>query len=404
MPQRKVPIPVPLVPVLIAGLLAPAIPISSQTWGQPEENGVAARPRIRELGVSPGILPTGPLNAITDVEGVTVGHESIVEGDHVRTGVTAILPHDGNLFRNKVAGAVYVGNGFGKAAGFLQVRELGTIETPIILTNTLSVGRCVESLVRWTLEQDGNKGVTSVNALVGETNDGYLNDIGGMHVGFEHVRGAIEAARGGPVPEGCVGAGVGTRALGFKAGIGTASRRLPESLGGYTVGVLVQANFGGALTIDGVRVGERMGRHAFRTHLAREQDGPEDDAGQDDNDEQGSCMIVIATNAPLDARNLERLAARSMLGLGRAGGYMSNGSGDFAIAFSTAQPIQQGERVHDRRVLDNAGMSPLFLACVEATEEAVYNSIVKATTMHGREGRVIEAIDIDELRALLRDR
>jgi len=393
-----------IIPAAMAATVAMAIahPIKLQTLAQelPMSDG---RPRARDLGLSPGVLPPGPQNAITDVEGVRVGHYTIIRDDDIRTGVTAILPHTGNLFRDKIIGAVHVGNGFGKAAGFLQVRELGTIETPIVLTNTLSVGTCVEAVVRWTLEQPGNETVTSVNALVGETNDGYLNDIRGMHVHEEHVRAAISraqaatdtAAQSRRPDEGCVGAGVGVRALGFKAGIGTSSRRLPESLGGYSVGVLVQANFGGVLTMDGAPIGEEMKNHAFIRHLSR-QDGQLE---SDDTVEHGSCMIVIATDAPLDARNLERLGSRSMLGLARAGGYMSNGSGDFAIAFSTAQTVGD-EAVHNLRVLDNARTSPIFLACVEATEEAVYNAILRATTTSGRDNRKVEAIDIDRLRAL----
>lgn len=352
------------------------------------------RPRIRDLGVRPGILAPGPANAITDVDGVRVGHQTLIRGDAVRTGVTAILPHGGDLFRLKVPAAVYVGNGFGKAAGFLQVQELGTIETPIVLTNTLSVGRAIESVVAWTLKRPGNEEVRSVNAVVGETNDGYLNDIRGFHVTQEDVWAAIDGARSGPVLEGSVGAGTGTRAFGWKGGIGTSSRRLPESLGGYTVGVLVQTNFGGVLTIDGARVGEALGRFSFSGAL-------EQDLEQDSGD--GSCMIVIATDAPTRSRNLERMAARAVLGLGRTGGFMSNGSGDFVIAFSTRRsPFEeQAGPVHRVEALDNDAMSPLFLATVEAVEEAIYNSLTRATTVHGRDGHMAEAIPIDRLRKIL---
>src|SRR5215470_5721844 len=291
--------------------------------------GVAAtaeeRPRIRDLGVKPGVLPPGPQNAITDVGEVRVGHRTIIEGDSIRTGVTAVVPHSGNLFQQKVPAAVYVGNGFGKAAGFLQVQELGNLETPIILTNTLAVGTAVEALVAWTLSRPGNEAVRSVNAVVGETNDGWaLNDIRRLRVTREDVVAAIDAAKAGRVEEGSVGAGTGTVALGWKGGIGTSSRRLPPALGGWTLGALVQTNYGGLLTIDGVRVGERLGRYEFREELAGA-------PGSGD----GSCMIVIATDAPLSSRNLERVARRAMLGLARTGSFVGNGSGDFVIAFST---------------------------------------------------------------------
>ncbi|HEX9736337.1 MAG TPA: P1 family peptidase [Thermoanaerobaculia bacterium] len=342
-----------------------------------------ARPRLRDLGVRPGIFEPGPLNAVTDVEGVRVGHRTIVRGEAVRTGVTAILAHGGDLFRDKVPGAVYVGNGFGKAAGFLQVAELGTIETPIVLTNTLSVGRAVEAVVAWTLARPGNEEVGSVNAVVGETNDGWLSDIRGFHVTREDVWAAIDGAGGGPVEEGSVGAGTGTRAFGWKGGIGTASRRLPATLGGYTVGALVQSNFGGVLTIDGVRVGEALGRFSFSDDL------------------DGSCMVVLATDAPVLSRNLGRMARRAVLGLARTGSFMANGSGDFVIAFSTRNRAGEGPLVQVE-VLDNEAMSPLFLATVEAVEEAVYNSLTRASTVSGRDGHVAEAIPIERLRELLR--
>jgi D-aminopeptidase len=348
-----------------------------------------ARPRIRDLGVEPGILPPGPLNAITDVNGVRVGHRTLIRGESVRTGVTAILPHGGNLFQRKAPAAVYVGNGFGKAAGFLQIQELGNLETPIVLTNTLSVGTAVEAVVAWTLEQPGNQEVRSVNAVVGETNDGFLNDIRGRHVTAEDVRAAIAAAKAGAVEEGSVGAGTGTMAFGWKGGIGTSSRRLPARLGGYTVGALVQTNFGGVLAIDGVRVGERLGRYSFQEELAKR--------------ESGSCMIVLATDAPLSSRNLGRLAKRAVLGLARTGSFLSNGSGDFVIAFSTRNlvPYEPQERTVAIEEVTNDAMSPLFLAAVEAVEEAVYNSLLKATTVTGFQGHAAEAIPVDRVRELL---
>ena len=351
------------------------------------------RPRVRDLGVEPGVLSPGPHNAITDVNGVRVGHHTLVEGDSVRTGVTAILPHGGNLFRQKVPAAVHVGNGFGKAAGYLQVRELGQIETPIVLTNTLSVGAAVEAVVGWTLAQPGNEGIGSVNAVVGETNDGFLNDIRGMHVTAEHVRAAIGAASSGAVAEGSVGAGTGTRAFCWKGGIGTSSRVLPAPRGGYTVGALVQTNFGGILTIDGVPVGEELGCVPFGLAAETAPDG------------DGSCMIVIATDAPLSARNLERVARRAMLGLARTGSYASNGSGDFVIAFSTRnlEPHAPEDRERSITVVENDHMSPLFLATVEAVEEAVYNSLTAATTVTGRDGQRAEAIPLEDLRRLFDD-
>ena len=353
------------------------------------------RPRIRDLGVRPGVLPPGKWNAITDVAGVRVGHRTIVEGESIRTGVTAILPHGGNLFQKKVPAAVFVGNGFGKAAGFLQVKELGNLETPIVLTNTLAVGTAVEAVAGWTLAQPGNEAVRSVNAVVGETNDGYLNDIRARRVAGRDVVAAIEAAiaaPSGPVAEGSVGAGTGTAALGWKGGIGTASRVLPEKHGGYTVGALVQSNFGGILTIDGARVGEILGRYDFRETV----EPPGRGTGGD-----GSCMIVLATDAPLSARNLERVARRAVLGLARTGSYMGNGSGDFVIAFSTRNPVDYapGKPVRQVEELENDFVSPLFLAAVEAVEEAVYNSLLKATTVTGN-GHTLEAIPIDRLKEI----
>ena len=351
-----------------------------------------ARPRARDLGVSPGLYPPGPLNALTDVAGVRVGHTTVVAGDAVRTGVTAILPHAGNLFQEKVAGAVFVGNGFGKLAGSTQVAELGTIETPIVLTNTLSVGVALDAVVRYTLAQPGNEAVRSVNALVGETNDGALNDIRGLHVTTRHVLAAIAAASDGPVAEGSVGAGAGTICYGWKGGIGTASRLLP---GGFRVGVLAQTNFGGSLTIAGVPIYRLLqppdGSSEHRPAAAEPAAG------------DGSCMLVVATDAPLDARALERLAARALFGLARTGSSFSNGSGDYAIAFSTSpeQRSAAGERsLRTHRLLPVDAVSPLFQAALEATEEAVYNSLFQATTVASKFGRA-EAIPLERVQALL---
>ena len=346
----------------------------------------SARPRARDIGLAPGAISPGPLNAITDVSGVRVGHTTIIDGDHVRTGVTAVLPHGGNIFQEKVAGAVFVGNAFGKLAGSTQVQELGTIETPIVLTNTLSVGAAIEGVVRWTLQQPGNEQVRSVNAVVGETNDGGLNDIRGLHVRPEHVMAAITTARTGAVDEGSVGAGTGTRAFSWKGGIGTASRRLEPRQGGYTVGVLVQSNYGGALTMGGAPVGRELAPH--RT------------PGDDD----GSCMIIVATDAPLDARDLERLAARAIYAMARTGSSYSNGSGDYAIAFSTAADMRVtfGDAApRTRTVLPTEGVSGLFSAALEATEEAIYNSLLRATTVTSRSGSA-EAIPLDRVTEVLR--
>jgi D-aminopeptidase len=352
----------------------------------------AARPRARDLGIAPGVFQPGRLNAITDVAGVRVGHKTMIEGDHVRTGVTVIVPHAGNVFQDKVPGAVFVGNAFGKLAGSTQVDELGTIETAIALTNTLSVGAAVEGLVRWTLDQAGNEKVRSVNALVGETNDGGLNDIRGQHVRPEHVLEALKSASTGAVPEGSVGAGTGTQAFGWKGGIGTASRMVDARFGGYTVGVLVQSNYGGVLTIDGIPAGKALGRYSYQ---------PKPDVKQEYGD--GSCMIVVATDAPIDARDLKRLAARAVFGLARTGSSYSNGSGDFAIAFSTAADLRTrfgSSAAQPRTLLPTDGVSPLFQAALEATEEAVYNSLLKATTVSSRFGKA-EALPIEGIRELL---
>ena len=351
------------------------------------------RPRVRELGVSPGVFEPGRLNAITDVAGVSVGHATLNEGDNVRTGVTVIVPHQGNVFQDKVPGAVFVGNAFGKLAGSTQVDELGTIETPIALTNTLSVGAAVEGLVKWSLEQPGNENVRSVNALVGETNDGGLNDIRGLHVRPQHVVDALKAATTGAVQEGSVGAGMGTQAFGWKGGIGTSSRQLDARYGGYTVGVLVQSNFGGVLTIGGAPVGKILGRYSYQPRTP----------GQEDHGD-GSCMIVVATDAPLDARDLKRLAARAVFGLARTGSSYSNGSGEFAIAFSTAGDLRTrfgSATPQARTLLPTDGVSPLFQAVLEATEEAVYNSLLRATTVKGK-GLTVEAIPVDRVKEILK--
>jgi len=332
------------------------------------------RPRARELGITVGVIPPGPLNAITDVAGVAVGQTTVVRGDNIRTGITAILPHQRNLFQEKVAGAVFVGNAFGKLAGSTQVEELGEIETPILLTSTLNVWRVADALVDYMLALPGNEAVQSINPLVGETNDGFLNDIRSRPLGRDSVYAALQNAKTGPVEEGAVGAGTGTVAFGFKGGIGTSSRRIP---GGYTIGVLVQTNYGGMLTIAGAPVGKELGLHSLQDQL---------------NTGKGSVMVVVATDAPVDTRNLKRLAARSMLGLGRTGAAGNNGSGDYAIAFTTS---------HATNLLSNDAMSPLFFAAIEATEEAVYNSLFKATTTTGR-GHTVEALPIEKTVEILR--
>ena len=357
------------------------------------------RPRTRDVGLKVGVLPTGPLNAITDVQGVLVGHTTLVRGENIRTGVTAILPHSGNLFREKVPGAVFVGNGFGKLAGSTQVNELGEIETPVLLTSTLSVPRVADYLIDYMLALPGNEQVQSINPLVAETNDGYLNDIRGRHISRDDVFAAIKAAKSGAVEEGSVGAGTGTVAFGFKGGIGTASRKVPSRLGGYTVGVLVQSNFGGVLTINGAPVGQELGRYYLKDEVAP---GPRDQSPD------GSIIMVVATDAPVDARNLRRMAARAMMGMARTGGSGSNGSGDYVIAFSTAPEVRirlsnQNDRslARDLKLLGNEAMSPLFLAVIEATEEAIYNSMFKATTTTGK-GHTVEALPMDRTLEVLR--
>ena len=352
----------------------------------------AGQKRAREQGIVPGVLRPGPLNAITDVPDVRVGHVTLSQGESVRTGVTAIVPHSGNLFQEKVPAAVFVGNGFGKLAGSTQIQELGNLETPIILTNTLNVAEGIAGVVEYTLAQPGNEQVRSVNALVGETNDGYLNDIRGRHVTKEHVVEAIRSAKGGPVPEGAVGAGTGTVCFGFKGGIGTSSRQLPPKLGAYFVGVLVQTNYGGILEINGAPVGRELGRYYLKESLNYSPDG--------------SCMIVVATDAPLDARNLRRLAERAMLGLGRTGSSSSNGSGDYVIAFSTSLqsrvPMNPSGRTLTAPVLHNEAVSPLFQAVIEATEEAVYNSLFMAKTTTGVDGHTVEALPVDKVLEICR--
>ncbi len=348
------------------------------------------RPRAREFGLIIGVLPTGPLNAITDVAGVKVGHVTLVEGEDVRTGVTAVLPHGGNLYQDKVPAGISVANGYGKLTGVTQVEELGTLETPVVLTNTLSVPTAADALIDWTLGLPGNESVESVNPVVGETNDGWLNDIRGRHVTKAHVLEAIRMASGGPVAEGTVGAGTGTTCFNYKGGIGTASRRLPEGRGGWTVGVLVQTNFGGVLTIRGVALAKN---EPPQTAAA----GPSGD---------GSCMIVVATDAPLDARNLKRLAKRALLGIARTGGYYANGSGDYAIAFSTAETVRVPHRspspTRAVTLLRDDKVSPLFQAAAEAAEEAILNSLFKAVRSDGKDGHTAEPLPLERLKGILK--
>jgi D-aminopeptidase len=349
----------------------------------------AERPRAGDIGLVIGVLPPGPLDAITDVAGVRVGHKTLIEGDSIRTGVTAIVPHPGIVFQEKLPAAIVVGNGFGKLVGSTQVDELGTLETPIVLTNTLSVFTAADAVITYTLEQPGNAEVVSVNPVVGETNDSYLNDIRARRVRAGDVLDAIRAAKGGPVAEGCVGAGTGTRCLGWKGGIGTASRRLPDKLGGYTLGALVQTNFSGILTVNGAPVGEELGRYYLQ------------EVSRDAAREAGSCMIVLATDAPLDARQLRRLAKRALLGLGAVGSPMTHGSGDYVIAFSTAAEVRVDHarpgRTRTQTLLEDEALSPLFEAAREATEEAILNSLLKATTVTGYKGHDTQAIPVDRL-------
>ena len=385
-------------------LLWPALLlVASAHAAQPE-----ARAHARDLGIAPGIFSPGQNNAITDVAGVRVGQVTVREGERIRTGVTAILPHAGNAYLSRVPAAIHVGNGFGKLAGSTQVKELGELETPILLTCTLCVWKAADAMAEWMLEQPGMEKVQSVNPVVGETNDGGLNDIRARPINAVHVRQALEQARGGVVAEGSVGAGTGTVAFGWKGGIGTSSRKLPASLGGWTIGVLVQSNYGGVLQMGGVPVGRELGQYAFknavadaqvdaRDSLARWSRGPADDRGD------GSVIVVIATDAPLSDRNLRRLASRAMMGLGRTGSSASNGSGDYAIAFSTASEVRRAfgsERLRSEE-LANDQTSALFQAGVDAVEEAVYNSLLMATTETGN-GTTVKAIPLDELRRVLR--
>lgn len=370
-------------------LLGPTNPLMSQTTS-------SERPRAREAGVVVGILAPGPLNAITDLAAVRVGQTTVREGDSIRTGVTAVLPHGGNLFRERVPAAIRVGNGYGKLLGVTQVRELGELETPILLTCTLCVWRAADAMVDHLLAGPEMESVRSINPVVGETNDGYLNDIRARPIMAAHVAEALGSATGGVVEEGSVGAGTGTIAFGWKGGIGTSSRRLPDALGGYMVGVLVQTNFGGVLTINGAPVGEELGQYAFRGVLERQE---RREPGAD-----GSIMIVVATDAPLDARNLDRLASRALFGLARTGATMSNGSGDYVIAFSTAESVRRASTDGPRTIEDlpNNEMSGLFQAVAEATEESIYNSLFRAESVTGHRGSV-EALPLEETLEVLRE-
>jgi D-aminopeptidase len=399
--RRQWPRPSRLLLLLCICLLLFAFKTMSQTTNQ------NPRPRARDLGVVVGILPTGKNNAITDVAGVRVGNVALIRGDNVRTGVTAILPHSGNLFQEKVPAAIFVGNGFGKLMGSTQVNELGEIETPILLTNTLNVPRVADALIEWMLQLPGNEEVRSINPIVAETNDGYLNDIRSRHVGRDEVFAAIKSAKEGIVEEGSVGAGTGTVAFGWKGGVGTSSRVIPQSLsprsaatgvtGGYTVGVLVQSNYGGVLTINGAPVGRELGKYYLKEQISTVSGADRIGDAAD-----GSIIMVVATDAPMDARNLKRLAARAMLGLARTGSPSTNGSGDYVIAFSVANRIRAGDNLRSAQTLGNDAMSPLFEAVVEATEEAIYNSLFKATTVTGRDGHRVEALPIDKTVEILK--
>jgi D-aminopeptidase len=368
--------------MLLASLLP--IALSAQTAATSD------RPRARDLGVAPGIFRPGPLNAITDVPGVRVGQATVIEGDSIRTGVTAILPHGGDLFRERVPAGIHVGNGFGKFLGVTQVHELGELETPILLTCTLCVWQAADAMVGWLLQRPGMQSVRSINPVVAETNDGGLNAIRSRPIRPAHVIAALEGANEGAVAEGTIGAGTGTVAFGWKGGIGTSSRAGPASLGGYRVGVLVQSNFGGVLQMLGAPIGKALGRYSYRTQTISERG-------------DGSIIIVVATDAPLSERQLERLAARAMFGLARTGSDASNGSGDYAIAFSTAASVRRnpaGGSVRALASLQDDAVSPLFQAVIEATEEAIYNSMLRATSVTTR-GRTVEALPIDSVRAIL---
>lgn len=394
-------------PILWSALAATFV---TGAYAQTTDN---ARPRARDIGLVNGILAPGKLNAITDVPGVSVGQTTLIKGEHIRTGVTAIVPHPGNLFQEKVPAAIHVGNGFGKLMGSTQVKELGELETPILLTGTLNVPRVADAVMDWMLALPGNEAVRSINPVVGETNDGYLNDIRGRHLGQAEVFAALQSASTGPVQEGAVGAGTGTQAFGFKGGIGTSSRLVPTSAGGYTVGVLVQTNFGGVLSMNGAPVGRELGRYYLKEELER-QKAAQSSGGQQlasaaaiDLDKvsdkaDGSIIMVVATDAPLDARNLDRLAKRAMLGLSRTGSPATNGSGDYVIAFSTANRIKASDAMRQTQVLGNNSISPLFQATVEATEEAIYNSLLKATTVQGVDGHSVDALPIDQTVEILK--
>jgi len=372
----------------VLGLTAAILCLSFQAFAQ------ESRGRARDFNISTGILTPGKWNSITDVSGIKVGHTSLVEGDSIRTGVTAILPHDGNLFQDKVSAAVYVGNGFGKMMGISQIEELGNIETPILLTNTMNAPKVADALIDFMIALPGNEKVKSINTTIGETNDGGLNDIRGRHVQKEHVINAIKSAASGPIQEGNVGAGVGTECLGFKGGIGTASRVLPPSKGGYTIGVLVQTNFGGVLNINGAPVGREL--HNYYMMEPKEKHKVD-----------GSCMIIIATDAPLSSRNLKRLAKRSYIAFGNVGGFSSNGSGDYSIAFSTHESNRvpynnKNQRILEPQDIHNDELSPLFMAAWEATEEAILNSMFAAEDMTGINNRTVKALPIKETLKILK--
>ena len=365
-------------------------------WPPPHvaQPDASSRPRARDIGIAPGVLEPGELNAITDVDGVLVGQVTIWKGDDIRTGVTTVLPHGGNVFQEKVPAAIHLGNARGKLVGYTQVREFGFIESPIVLTGTLAVWNAANGVLTYLMELPGNETENSFNPIVGETNDGGLNDIRGRHVKEAHVLESIRVATGGPVQEGVVGAGTGTSAFGWKGGIGTSSRKLPESLGGYTVGALIQSNYGGILQMDGLPIGEELGRYYLRGAVESERDNPD-----------GSIMMVIATDAPVRTDGLERIAKRAMLGLARTGATSSNGSGDYVIAFSTAPELRSRKTatssLEGARVLRHEKLSPLFQATIEATEEAIYNSMLKAVDVVGKNGtRRTEALPIDRVREI----
>ncbi|HKK93699.1 MAG TPA: P1 family peptidase [Longimicrobiales bacterium] len=387
------------IPLLAAvTLLAMPLATPSSAMAQSPASDRSERPRARDLGMRIGVFQPGDDNAITDVAGVRVGHATVVEGDDVRTGITAIHPVDGNPYFSRPPAAMFVGNGYGKLIGVTQVRELGELETPILLTCTLCVWKAADAMVGWMLDREGMEGVRSLNAVVGETNDGGLNDIRARPITPEDVVAALEGATAGEVEEGSVGAGTGTRAFGWKGGIGTSSRVLPDQYGGYTVGVLVQSNFGGILTMDGAPVGEELGRYSFRG-VVEGGDGEVEEVDPNDVDVgDGSIMMVVATDAPLSDRNLERLAARAVMGLARTGSFAGNGSGDYVIAFSTAEEVRRGRDGAEvpSDGLENSDMSPLFQAVVESTEEAIYNSLLRATTVTGVRGNTADALPIDE--------